>query len=160
MTFDNGKTIIALRLRVFIATVLLIIYVYFAFLGKELKFPVAGISVSGWTSILLSLYFIISFYPLFFKYRYIYFSDDGPEIIIRYYSVGLVQGPKRSIEIPKSDFEGFTVSPFLGVFRMLTLRRRIDRRIASYPPVHLGALSRKEIARITDALDSIKSSGK
>ena len=43
MTFDNSRTIIAARIRLFIATVLLLAYMVLAYIAEILKFPVAGI---------------------------------------------------------------------------------------------------------------------
>ena len=78
MTFDNGKTIIRLRLRVFIASILLIIFIFFAYLEKDLRFPVLGLGEGAWTALVLGLYIILAFYPLALNYKYFYYSDDGP----------------------------------------------------------------------------------
>lgn len=153
MTFDNGKTIIALRLRLFLATVLLIVFIYFAFLGKELKFPVLGLTANAWITILLSIYAILAFYPLVLNYKFFYYSDDGPNLVFRFYPVGIFGGKKSSVEIPKTEFDGYTVENYAGIFKMIVLSRNIDRRSAQYPPIHLSALKRKEIRKITSSLD-------
>ena len=62
------------------------------------------------------------------KYRYIYFSDDGPIIIFRYYSVGIFKGKRNSIEIPKREFAGYKIENYtLVIFKMIILKRKIDR---------------------------------
>jgi hypothetical protein len=154
MTFDNGKTIIRLRLRVFLATILLIVFIYFAFLGKELKFPVLGLGTEAWTAIILGLYFVIAFYPLALKYKFFYFSDDGPSLVFRYYPVGIFGGKKSSIEIPKSEFVAYKITNYMILFRKLSLSRKIDRRVAQYPDIHLGSLTRKELSKLRSSLDS------
>ncbi|MEZ5001198.1 MAG: hypothetical protein R2744_10230 [Bacteroidales bacterium] len=78
MTIDNGKTIIRLRLNLFIATVLFIVYLFFAYFGKSLKFPVFGLTDTELSLILVFIYLFIAFYPMLLGYNYIYFSDDGP----------------------------------------------------------------------------------
>ncbi|HUS85777.1 MAG TPA: hypothetical protein VMW76_00945 [Bacteroidales bacterium] len=154
MTFDNGKTIIRLRLRVFIVSVLFIIYLYFTYYGKSLKFPILGFGDLAWTFALIFIYFAISFYPLIFRYKYIYFSDIGPRIILRYYSVGLFRGKRNSVEIPKKDFAGYRMErSCLGLVGSLILQQRIDRRVAQYPPVYITSLSRKEIKKMIVVLD-------
>ena len=156
MTFDNAKTIISLRLRVFIASIVIIIYVYFAYLGKELKFPVLGLSDGVWTLILLSIYAILAFYPMLFNYKYIYFSDDGPKIIFRFYSVGMLKGKRSSVEIPKNEFAGFIILSYSGGLKKIVLKRKLDRRIVDYPPIHLGSLKNKELNNIVESLNEIK----
>lgn len=130
MTFDNGKTIIALRLRVFIATILLIVFIFFAFLEKKIKFPVLGLDVDGWTIIILLVYATLAFYPLALKYKYFYYSDDGPNLVFRYYPVGLFAGKKNSVEIPKKELAAYKIESYFLLFKKITLSRKIDRRIA------------------------------
>lgn len=155
MTFDNAKTIISLRLRVFIATIIIITYVYFAYLGKELKFPVLGLNEGAWTLILLSIYAILAFYPMLFNYKYIYFSDDGPNIIFRFYTAGILKGKRNTVEIPKNEFAGYYIKNYAGGLKMIILKQKLDRRVADYPPIHLGSLKNKELNSIIDTLNNI-----
>ncbi len=154
MTFDNGKTIINLRLRLFIATILFLVYVFLAYLGKNIKFPLAGYSDTVWTLTIAVIYIGIAFLPLLLKYKYIYYSDDGPKIIFRYYSIGMFQGKKNSVEIPKVDFAGYEMKKYyLGLVKAILLSQKMDRRIARYSPVFLSSLSRKEMRNILSSLD-------
>lgn len=143
MTIDNGKTIIRLRLNVFIATVLFIIYLFFAYFGKSIRFPLFGFTDTQITLALVAIYLFVAFYPMIFRFNYIYFSDDGPAIILRYYSVGLVKGKKRSIEIEKSRFTGFKKSGSLFLSK-IELIQKLDKRDAVYPPVYLTSLKKSE----------------
>lgn len=153
MTFDNGKTIIALRLRVFLATILLIIFIFFAYLEKDLKFPLLGMGSGAWTTILLFIYAIMAFYPLAFNYKFFYFSDDGPNLVFRYYPVGIFVGKKSSVEIPKSEFAGYNLSDHMLIFKKLVLARKLDRKVAQYPEIHLSSLRKKEIKILVSTLD-------
>lgn len=154
MTFDNSKTIISLRLRVFIATILLIIFIFFAFLEKKINFPVLGLGVDAWTIIILLVYATLAFYPLALKYKYFYYSDDGPNLVFRYYPVGLFAGKKNSVEIPKNEFSGYKIEAYFLLFKKITLSRKIDRRIAQYPEIHLGSLRKNELIKLASSLDS------
>ena len=152
MTVDNGKTIIRLRLNVFIATVLFIVYLFFAYFGRNLKFPIFGLTDTELSLIILALYLVIAFYPVILGYKYIYYSDDGPSIILRYYSVGLIKGAQRSIEIDKSRFAGYRKSG--GYFsRKIALIQKLDKRTAVYPGVSLTSLSTAEMNRLYKMLD-------
>jgi hypothetical protein len=154
MTFDNGRTIIALRLRLFLATVLLIVYIYLVFFGKELKFPLLGLESNAWTIIVMSLFIFIAFYPLAFNYKFIYYSDDGPNLVFRFHPVGIFGGKRNSIEIPKTDFAGYKVESYMLGFKMIKLSRKIDKRVAQYPALHLSALYKKEVDKLFSSLDS------
>lgn len=63
MTFDNTKQIISIRIRLFIATVLILAYLAVTYLIGRIKFPVLGLSETAWTIILIAIYLIIFFHP-------------------------------------------------------------------------------------------------
>ncbi|HDZ40352.1 MAG TPA: hypothetical protein ENH59_01545 [Bacteroidetes bacterium] len=154
MTFDNGKTIIRLRLRLFIVTIIMLVYVYLVYYGKQLRFPILGIREFHATLILTALYLLLAFLPLLLKYRYIYFSDDGKNIIFRYYSVGFLSGKKSSVEIPKHEFAGYKIKKsFMGLLKAILLYRMIGTKKASYSPVYVSSLSKSELKKINKALD-------
>ncbi|TFH38891.1 MAG: hypothetical protein E4G95_02530 [Bacteroidia bacterium] len=152
MTIDNGKTIIRLRLNVFIATVLFIIYLYFAYYGRGLKFPLLGFTATQLSLILLGIYFLVAFYPMILGYNYLYFSDDGPSIVLRYYSAGIIKGRKNSIEIPRKTFVGYKISGNL-FSKKIALIQRLDRRDAVYPPINITSLNSDERKRLFAMLD-------
>ena len=154
MTFDNGKTIIGLRLRVFIASILLVVFIFFAYLEKDLKFPVLGLGSEAWTAIVLGLYSMLAFYPLAFNYKYFYYSDDGPNLVFRYYSVGIFPGKKSSIEIPKEEFAGYKLEYYWIFLRKISLARKTDRKVLQYPEIHLGSLTKKEMQKLLGSLDA------
>jgi hypothetical protein len=152
MTIDNSKTIIRLRLNVFIATVIFIVYLYFAYFGRNIKFPLAGFTDTQVSLVLLLIYVFIAIYPMIFNYNYIYFSDDGPSVLLRYYSVGILKGKKKSIEINKERFIGYRISKTL-FSRSISLVQKIDRREAIFPPVSITSLNKSERRKLIDMLD-------
>ena len=154
MTFDNSKTIIGLRIRLFIATLIMLVYVYVVYFGKQLHFPVFGIQEFYATLILTAAYILLAFLPLLLKYKYIYFSDDGKNIIFRYYSVGLLRGKKNSVEIPKNEFLGYKITKhFPGLIKSIQLYRLMGNKKASYSPVYISSLSKSELNKIAGSLD-------
>jgi len=153
MNLDNSRTLIRIRLRLFIATIIFVIYLFLVYLDKLIRFPLWGIEQWVATTVIIILYIIIAFYPMLLKYQYIYFSDDGSMIIFRYYKVGLIKGPKRSVEIPKNKFRGFEISKsFLGLIYSITLQQQMGKGKAAYPPVFISSLSKKELNRIITSL--------
>lgn len=153
MTFDNTRTIISLRIRIFIATVLLLGYIVLAYLIEIIKFPLLGMSDTIWTVILVSIYLVLAFYPMALNYQYIYYSDDGDYIIFRYFTTGIVSGKKNSIEISKSSFAGYKKeSAFFGLDKSLILYQQMAEGVAKYPPVYISILTRKERAKVLNSL--------
>ena len=111
MTFDNSKTIISLRIKLFGATVIILAYIVLTYIAKMIKYPLLGMSDTTWTLILVGLYLAYAFMPMILNYQYIYFSDEGENIVFRYFTAGIVGGRKNSIEINKRSFSGYKTEP-------------------------------------------------
>ena len=153
MTFDNSKTIISLRIRIFIATVLLLGYIVLTYFAELIKFPLLGISDTLWTVILVCIYLVLAFYPMVLNYQYVYYSDEGDHIIFRYFNAGIISGKKNSVEISKSSFAGYKkVSGFFGLIQSVILYQQFTEGVAKYPPVHISILNRKERAKVLNSL--------
>jgi hypothetical protein len=145
MTLDNSKQIINLRIKFFVATVLFLVFVALTYVAKIIKFPILGMSDTVWTVIFAAIYLVITFFPMFLNYQYVYFSDEAESIIFRYFTTGIVGGKKNSIEINKSTFMGFkTESRFFGLILSLTLFQKLGQEIAKYPPVYISALNKDQ----------------
>lgn len=154
MTFDNSKTIISLRIKLFGATVVILTYIVLTYIAQLIKYPLLGISDTAWTLILVSVYFIYAFYPMFLNYQYISFSDEGEKIVIRYMSAGIAGGRKNSIEISKSSFSGYRSElRFFGLIQNITLFQKTQSGIAKYPPVYISALSAEQKTKMLKTLN-------
>jgi hypothetical protein len=154
MTFDNAKTIISLRLRGLAATIIFLIYIVLIYVGRFFRFPVEGIQESTATIILSLLYLFIIFLPLIMKKMYVYYSDDGDNIVIKYFFAGMITGKKNSIIISKKTFAGYSLEKgFLGMFPSIILTQRLKQGVAKYPPVSISSLKRKEKEKLLHSLN-------
>jgi hypothetical protein len=154
MTFDNSKTIISLRIKLFGATVLLLAYLAMAYIIKLIKFPLLGMGDTPWTVILIAIWVILAFMPMVLNYQYISFSDDGDFIVFRYFTSGIVGGKKNSVEINKISFAGYkTETRFFGMIQCIILYQKFQEGIAKYPPVYITALSREEKEKVFRSLN-------
>lgn len=154
MTFDNSKTIIGIRIKLFAATIVFLLYIVLTYVARLIKFPLLGISDTVWTIILAIGYLIVFFIPIYLGYQFIYFSDDDDRIILRYFNAGLAGGRKNSVEIKKNTFSGYKIeSRFFGLVQTLFLYQKIGKRIAKYPPVYISALTREEKSKLVMALN-------
>lgn len=155
MTFDNSKTIIGVRIRLFAVTVVLIAYLIAAYAADFIKFPLLGLSDTTWTVILAGLWLIMIIFPMFLSYQYVFFSDETEKIIIRYFNAGIVGGRKNSVEIDKRAFAGYkTETRYFGMVTSLILFHKFSEGIAKYPPVYISALTKEEKTKLLRALAS------
>ena len=154
MTFDNSKTIIGLRIKLFAATVIILVYIVLTYIAEIIKYPLLGMSDTAWTLILVAIYFGYALLPMFLNYQYIQFSDEGENIVIRYFTAGIVGGRKNSIEIHKTVFAGYkSEARFFGMIQSLTLYQKVQKGIATYPPVYISALSAEERSKLFRSLN-------
>lgn len=154
MTFDNSKTIISLRIKLFGATVVLLAYLAITYIGKLIKFPFLGMSDTFWTIILIGIWILLAFMPMFLNYQFFSYSDEGDYLIFRYFTTGIVGGKKNSVEINKTTFSGYKVeSRFFGLIQSIILFQKVQGGVANYPPVYISALTQKEKARVIKSLN-------
>jgi hypothetical protein len=154
MTFDNSKTIISLRIKLFAATVVFLAFIALAYVAKLIKFPLLGMTDTTWTIILVAIYLIIAFLPMVLSYQFIFYSDDNEKIIFRYFTAGIVGGRKNKVEIDKRTFTGYEIEPSLfGLKQKITLYQRFNEGVAKYPPFYISALSREEKAKMVKSLN-------
>ncbi len=154
MTFDNTKQIISIRIRLFIATVLILAYLAVTYLIGRIKFPVLGLSETAWTIILIAIYLIIFFIPIMLNHQFISYSDDDENIVIKYFNAGIGGGKKNSIRIYKTAFAGYkTESRLFGLDKSLILYQKVGQNVAKYPPVHISALSKEQRNKLIKSLN-------
>ena len=154
MTFDNSRTIISLRIKLFVATIVFFAYIILTYFAKMLKFPLLGMSDTTWTFILVVIWFLFAFMPMFLNYQFIFFSDDSEKIVFRYFTAGLVGGRKNSVEIDKKSFSGYKIETrFFGLIQSIILFQKFQEGVAKYPPVYISALSREDRAKIIKSLN-------
>lgn len=158
MTLDNGKKIVLLRLIGFISTLVYVLYIFLAYFERIFRHSMSEASVNIMTAVVTVAYLITLFWPALMKYRYVYFSSDERNITLRWYKTGLMPGESSSIEIPAGKFAGFEITTkTMGMHHYLTLFQQIQGKKAAYNPVSITALSKKQRARIAEALSNYKS---
>jgi hypothetical protein len=155
MTFDNSKTIISVRIKLFAATVLFLAYIALAYAAKLIKFPLLGMSDTAWTLILVALYLIVAFMPMFLNYQFVFFSDEGEKLVFRYFTAGIVGGKKNSVEISKRTFAGYKMeSKYFGLVKSVILFQQMGQGIAKYPPVYINALNKEQRSKLFMSLNT------
>ncbi|HBC78060.1 MAG TPA: hypothetical protein DEO60_07370 [Bacteroidales bacterium] len=155
MTINNSKSVINLKILQRTSIIVYLIFLALAFAAMIIKFPLLGMSRAVWTIILSVIFLMIILLPVLFSYQYMFFSDEGEAIIFRYYSTGLIEGKKNSVEIGKKSFSGFTFDKkFFGLVQSITLYQRMKEGIAKYPPIYISAINRQDRDSILKSLNS------
>jgi hypothetical protein len=155
MTLNNSKSVINLKIIRRASIIIFLAFVLLAYIAKVIRFPLLGINQIIWTVFILVLFIVIMIFPTLLNYQYVFFSDEDENIIFRYFTAGLFEGKKNSIEINKKTFSGFVLEKKLfGLIQSLTLYQKLKQRVATYPPVYISSLKRNDRARILKSLNS------
>lgn len=101
-----------------------------------------------WISIaLIVAYLIYYFFHLYRKTSYLYLSDDGDKIVIRFYQLKPLNPKKSAYEIQKNQFYKFTYhKSFLR--EEVTVFQKYGSTISKYPPFSLKGLSEEQKALV------------
>lgn len=153
MKIDNKKETYRIWLQKFIATVLFvpaIIVVWFTGIFDD---QVLGLERVYYIIIICSLYFGLFLYHYLLQPDFIFYTDNGPGIIMRFYHISAMNRKKHSIEIPKDMFVKYELEKFFFGNECLILYQRYKHNVAKFPAVSLSALSQKKKRRILESLD-------
>ena len=154
MTLNNGKNIIMYRLGQLFVTIFFVVLFSILFATDLVKAPLAGLDKKDIALLLLAAYILFMMYHYFIDLNYIYFSDDGPNIILRYYSVKIFSKRHHSIEIPKNQFTGYKIQHrLLRLKPMITLYLKVSKGAGKFPPVSLASLNRDQLRDVMESLD-------
>jgi hypothetical protein len=94
-------------------------------------------------------------YNFVLRPNYVYYSDNGDKIVLRYYATRLFNNKKNSIEISKQNFISWNIEKFLfGTCEMLYLHGKFKSGVAKYPGVSLSAVKRSDREKIKASLNA------
>ena len=158
MEIDIQRTILKRNLRSFIIAIIFVVFISLLLITYIYEDQLFGLTKYHLAIIFSSLYVLYMLYNTLRQFYYIYFSDAGDKIILRYFPVGVFTYKKNSIEIGKNEFAGYEKKEQLFGFRQkLILKVKTSRGVAKYPPVSITALNPKEKESLFRALDRLNS---
>jgi hypothetical protein len=154
MVIDIQRTVIKTQVRRFITMLVFVAIMIFVMLTGNSQETYLGITKYKWAVIISALYLGAALIEALIDYNYIYFSDEGDRIVLRYFSMSFFNRKKNSIEIPNKDFKSYTIEKkYGGVKEYLTLIQNFKGKDAKYPAVNISALSRKQKEKLIDSLE-------
>lgn len=155
MKFDNRRNTYQIWLGKLLATSVLTILIIAILYSDFFKTPVLGIDKSWYFIVVVVFFALLAIYSILRKPHYVFFSDSGDKIILRFYPTRMFNRKKSSIEIPKQSFFSVEVKPFLfGTCQMLFVYGKIKSRVAKYPGIPLSSVSAKDRAKLVAVLNS------
>ena len=153
MKLDNRKNIFKLWIRKFIEAIILTLLIIVFGFSDFFKNPVLGLHNSVYIIITVAAYLTIILSDLIKKPNYVYFSDNGDKIILRFYPVRIFNSKKSSIEIPKQSFVSWEVEKFFfGRYELIFLTGNYKTGIVRFPGVSLSAVNPEDREKIKSVL--------
>ena len=135
-------------------TITFVIIVYTLSVLITWRFVTLDVAVKSFVYGILSLFFLIFFWFQYkLKYTYFYFSNNGSNLVFKFYSLQPFFGKARTIEIPKKNFMKSNIeASFFGKRDSLILFQKTPRGVAKYPPISLTLLNKKQKKELQKAL--------
>ena len=151
MKIENKKETYRIWLQKFVATVIftpLVIVFSFANYFDE---PFLGMDRAWLIIIVTFLYLVVIVYHHLRNPYFVFYSDHGDKLKLRYYPVRAFNKKKNSIEIPKDRFVKFeTEKTFFG--EKLILYQKFNKGVGKYPAVSLSGMSPEDRNKIKASL--------
>ncbi|MBN2213774.1 MAG: hypothetical protein JW723_05970 [Bacteroidales bacterium] len=145
MTIDIQKTVYRKKLRSFYSTLFFLVVIGALLVTNIYYGEVAGVDKYELSIILACIYILSILYSTIRNYQYIFYSDEGDKIILRFFSFSFFARKKSSIEIRKTDLAGYQINRhFFSLRENLILYQKTKKGTAKYPPVSITALSGSE----------------
>ncbi len=157
MVIDIKRTVIRTQLRRLITLLLVVLIILMMMLLGTLQNDFLGINKYNWGLIIGVVYIFALITEGFFELNYVYFSDEGDDIIFRYFSMSIFSRKKNSIEIPKDRFGGYEIIEALGgLKKQIVLYYQLKKEKASYRPVSITSLNNEQLKMLTSTLDKYR----
>ena len=153
MQINNQKTAIRIYLwKMFLAIFfagVIILFLTTTWFNK----PVLGLERVELILITAGIYLIIIIFLYLLDLNYVYFNDDGDQLVFRYYPMRPFARKKKAVQIPKISLAGFRIKKSLfGLRKSLVLQQITKKGTATYPAIGITALNSKESGIIISEL--------
>jgi hypothetical protein len=147
MKIDNENTVVKIQALKYIYAIAVLTTMVVLYTTNIEPFLIKYLGLSNlWvTLILVFVYLLYYFYHLASRTSYLFLSDEGHKITIRFYQLKPMNPKKNAYEIPKTQFVKFSYSKtFLR--EEITVYQKIGSSISKYPPFSLKGLSQEQKA--------------
>lgn len=153
MILDIRKTVLKNKIRSFYTTLFFLTVIAVLLVTNIYRNEIAGVDKYEFSILLACIYILNVMFSVIRNYHYIYYSDEGDKLILRFFSFSFWAQKKSSIEIGKNELEKYQVNrQIFGLRENLLLYQKTKGGLAKYPPVSITALSKSEKKELLDSL--------
>ncbi|MFO7830201.1 MAG: hypothetical protein R6V23_16385 [Bacteroidales bacterium] len=156
MQFDNRNNTLKLNIRRY-----LVLLIFASLLGVfiftgALEHPFWGIGKTEGIVLVVVLYALYLVVTYFINYNYLYYSDEGSKIILRFVSLRPFNSKRNAIEIPKKYYNGYIIKKSLfNLKEEIIFSIHTQKGIAKYPPISITGLTVKQKNLLKRSLNQI-----
>lgn len=145
MTIDLKRTVIKKKLRSFYITIIVILIIVFLLFTDVIDEDILKIKKYLISIFIGVLYVLMIIFNVIRDFNYIYYSDEGDKVVLRYFSLSIFTQKKSSIEIPKAALYGYMHNKsFMGLKEKIVLLQQLKNKVAKYPAVSITSLNTKQ----------------
>ena len=152
MQLENKKSTYNIWLQKFAATVILAPLIMVASFADFFNNPFLGFERVFWIVLFCLLYVSVILYHHIRNPYFIFYSDNGDKIVLRYYPVKAFNQKKNSIIIPKSKFVRYEIIGS-GPGEKIILYAVFKSGVGKYPQIPLNALPKNDRVRLYKSLN-------
>ena len=130
---------------IMVYAVLVFVTTYFTDIDATIRYTIYSV---------LSFVFLLFFWFQYqMQYTYFYFSNNGKSLVFKFYTLKIVSGKPKTIEIPKASFVKYDIDlNFFNKKDSLVLYQKTKKGVAKYPPISLTLLSKNQKTELKRAL--------
>jgi len=153
MRIDNKKNTYRIWLRRLIIAIIFTLAIVALILAPWFSNPDLWLTEYHVIIFIAVLYVAINIVNSGKRPNFVFYSDQGEMLIMRYYPLSLFNSKKHSIEIPKQQFVKYELKPFFfGREHKIVLYQHFRNKVVAYPPISLSALEEEDRTLIIASL--------
>ena len=158
MIIDNKKATINYHLLRFLFLFLLAVIIIVLYSFSYFEEPIFGIDRNYYVLALVFLYLLYYLIGIVRNYQYIFFTDNGSKLVIRYYSLRPMSKRQNAVEIGKTMFANYKLThQLMGFRKYLVLYQRLPNgSVVKYPPINVSIMKKEDLNQLTKALQSYR----
>lgn len=152
MQIDNKKGTYSIWLQKFAITITMFPLIIVSSFSDFFQNPFLGFERVFWIILFCLLYLSVIIYHRIKNPHYVFYSDNGDKLVLRFYPIKAFNQKKSSIIIPKKKFVKYEVLG-KGMSEKLIVYGIFKNGIGKYPEIPVNTIPKLDKARIYKSLN-------
>jgi hypothetical protein len=155
MQFDNKNKVLKLNMRRYVVLLIFTTIIGLLIFTRLLD-NIWGITKTIALLITIVAYLLYVLITYVINYQYIFYSDEGDKIILKYVSLRPFDNKRNAIEISKENYYGYKIrKSFLNLKEEINFLIQTPNGIAKYPPISIAALTPKQKKILINSINQL-----